>query len=282
MRGGRRSPKTNHAHPTSDPLRDMIHPVDPVYSICGFGVGVLVGMTGVGGGSLMTPLLIILFGVHPATAVGTDLLYAAATKGAGTLVHGIHKTIDWSVVSWLAAGSTPSTALTLLLLSHFDTNGSAAHRLITAALSIALGATAAALIFRNRILACYAARVGELGQKWTIVLTMAVGGVLGALVSISSVGAGALGATALILLYPRLSMARIVGSDIAHAAPLTLIAGLGHWVLGAINWPLLCALLAGSLPGIVLGSCIAVRVPESVLRFGLATMLIIVASRLVL
>jgi uncharacterized protein len=260
----------------------MIHSVDLVYSISGFGVGVLVGMTGVGGGSLMTPLLIILFGIHPATAVGTDLLYAAATKGAGTLVHGIHKTIDWSVVSRLAAGSMPSTALTLLLLSHIDINGSAAHGLITAALSIALAATAAALIFRNRILAFYASRVGELDRKRTIVLTMLVGGVLGALVSISSVGAGALGATALILLYPRLSMARIVGTDIAHAAPLTLIGGLGHWVLGAIDWPLLCALLVGSLPGIVLGSCIAVRVPESFLRFGLATMLIIVAGRLVL
>ena len=130
----------------------MGHPVDLVYSISGFGVGVRVGITGVGGGSLTMPLLIILLGVHPATVVGTDLLYAAATKGASTLVHGMNKAIDWSVVSWLAADRMPSTALTLLPLSHFDINSSAAHLLITVALSIAFGATAAALIFGNKIL----------------------------------------------------------------------------------------------------------------------------------
>jgi uncharacterized protein len=260
----------------------MIHAVDVVYSISGFSAGVLIGMTGVGGGSLMTPLLIILFGIHPAAAVGTDLLYAAATKGVGTIVHGLHKTIDWAVACLLAAGSTLAAALTLFLLLHFDISGTEACQLITAALSAALGTTAAALIFRTCILAFYTARVGELGRGWRIALTVVIGGVLGALVSISSAGAGALGTTALIVLYPRLSMARVIGPDIAHAVPLTVIAGLGHWVLGTIDWHLLCSLLAGSLPGILLGSCVAVRVPETVLRFGLATTLIIVASRLVL
>jgi uncharacterized protein len=260
----------------------MIGAVDLVYAISGFSVGALVGMTGVGGGSLMTPLLIILFGIHPATAVGTDLLYAAATKSAGTLVHGLHKTVDWGVVGRLAAGSIPATALTLLALSRFDVQSGAAQGLITAALGIALGATALVLIFRNRLLDFYSTRFGEVGPCSARALTMLVGAALGALVSISSVGAGALGATALIVLYPRLSMARIIGSDIAHAVPLTLIAGLGHSLLGSIDWHLLGCLLAGSLPGILLGSCAAVRVPEAVLRFGLAVALIIVAGRLVL
>jgi uncharacterized protein len=260
----------------------MINAVDLLYSMSGFSVGLLVGMTGVGGGSLMTPLLIILFGIHPATAVGTDLLYAAATKSAGTLIHGLHKTIDWRVVGRLAAGSVPATALTLLALSRFDMNGSAAHGLMTAALSIALGATAAVLVFRNRILVSYGGRIGELRPCCRNALTLAVGAALGGLVSITSVGAGALGATTLILLYPRLSMASVIGSDIAHAVPLTLVAGLGHWLLGSIDWHLLGSLLAGSLPGILLGSFAAMRVPEAVLRFGLATALLLVAGRLVL
>jgi uncharacterized protein len=193
----------------------------------------------------------------------------------------VHKTIDWSVVSWLAAGNTPSTALTLLLLSHFDINGSAAYPLITVALSVALGVTAAALIFRNRILAFYAARVGEIGSKMDNCFD-------------NSGRRCARGARIDFLgrcwcpwsdrphpALPSTVNGPYSWSDIAHAVPLTLIAVLGHWVLGTIDWPLLCSLLAGSLPGIVFGSCTAVRVPESVLRFGLATMLIIVASRLV-
>ena len=260
----------------------MIRSVDLLYSISGFCVSLLVGMTGVGGGSLMTPLLVLLFGIHPATAVGTDLLYAAATKSAGTLVHGLHRTIDWRVVGRLAAGSVPMTALTLLALSRFDIHGRAAQGLIREVLSSALAGTAVVLIFRKNILSFYAARVGELTPRRTVALTVLVGAVLGALVSISSVGAGALGVTAFIMLYPRLPTARIVGSDIAHAVPLTLVAGIGHWMLGSIDWHLLGALLAGSLPGIVLGSHVAARVPDTVLRLGLATTLIIVASRLVL
>ena len=260
----------------------MIHSVDLLYAVSGFCVGLLVGMTGVGGGSLMTPLLILLFGIHPATAVGTDLLYAAATKSAGTLVHGLNRNIDWRVVGRLAAGSVPMTALTLLALSGFGISSGAARGLITTVLSGALATTAAVLIFRNRILAFFAAHVGELSPRRTTALTVLLGAALGVLVSISSVGAGALGVTAIILLYPRLPTARIVGSDIAHAVPLTLAAGLGHWMLGSIDWHLLGALLAGSLPGIVIGSHVSVRVPDAVLRFTLAATLLLVAGKLAL
>jgi uncharacterized protein len=260
----------------------MIGSVDLLYSISGFWVGFLVGMTGVGGGSLMTPLLILLFGIHPATAVGTDLLCAAATKSAGTLVHGLNRNIDWRIVGRLAAGSVPMTALTLLVLSRFGVHNDAVHGVITGVLSGALGATAAALIFRKEILAFYAVRVGELAPRRTALLTVLVGAVLGLFVSISSVGAGALGVTAMILLYPRLPAAQIVGSDLAHAVPLTLLAGIGHWMLGSIDWHLLAALLAGSLPGIVIGSYFSVRVPDTILRLTLATTLVLVAGKLAL
>jgi uncharacterized protein len=256
--------------------------IDPLYVASGFGVGLLVGMTGVGGGSLMTPLLILLFGVHPATAVGTDLLYAAATKSCGTLVHGFNRNIDWRLVTRLAVGSVPATALTLLALSGFGIYSSAAQGLITTVLSGALAATAAVLIFRKRILDFCAAYIGELSPRRTAALTVLAGAALGVLVSISSVGAGALGVTAIILLYPQLPTSRIVGSDIAHAVPLTLVAGLGHWALGSIDWPLLGSLLVGSLPGIVIGSHFAVRVPDHVLRLALAATLLFVAGKLAL
>ena len=259
-----------------------MHEINFLYSLSGFGVGLLVGMTGVGGGSLMTPILILLFGIHPVTAVGTDLLYAAATKSAGTLVHGFGRTIEWRIVALLASGSVPMTAVTLLALSHLELRGAAAGGLITAVLSAALFATATALIFRRQLVTFYSRHVGELDPRRTAALTVAMGAVLGVLVSITSVGAGAIGVTALILLYPRLPTARIVGSDIAHAVPLTLAAGLGHWMLGSINWPLLGSLLLGSLPGIMLGSHIATRVPDVVLRVTLAATLIVVGSKLVL
>lgn len=255
--------------------------IEPLYSLSGFAVGMLVGMTGVGGGSLMTPLLILLFGVHPATAVGSDLLYAAATKTAGTLAHGLNDTIEWRIVGRLAAGSVPLTALTLYALSKLDLGGAAASGLITVVLSGALFVTAGALIFRRHILAVYGERFRRLDARQAAVLTIATGAVLGVLVSISSVGAGAIGVSALVLLYPRLPMARIVGSDIAHAVPLTLLAGIGHWIMGSVDWHLIGSLLAGSLPGIFLGSYMASRVPDAVLRFTLATTLIVVGGKLV-
>ncbi len=254
--------------------------IDPLYSLSGFAVGALVGMTGVGGGSLMTPLLILLFGVHPATAVGTDLLYAAATKTGGSLVHGFARSIDWRVVRRLATGSVPATIVTLAVLSHFNLSGDAARNLITLVLSVALFATAFVLVFGGAIVAAYRACVVELNSQRTAVNTVLVGMVLGVLVSISSVGAGAIGVIALIMLYPQLPMARIVGSDIAHAVPLTLIAGTGHWMMGSVDWHIMGSLLAGSLPGIFVGSYFAIRIPERALRLVLATTLFVVASRI--
>jgi uncharacterized membrane protein YfcA len=254
--------------------------IDPLYSLSGFAVGALVGMTGVGGGSLMTPLLILLFGVHPATAVGTDLLYAAATKTVGSLVHGFARSIDWRVVQRLATGSIPATIVTLVALSHFNLSGDAARNLITLVLSVALFATAFVLVFGEAIVRSYRARVAELDPRRTAINTVLVGALLGVLVSISSVGAGAMGVVALIMLYPQLPMARIVGSDIAHAVPLTLIAGTGHWLMGSVDWHIMGSLLAGSLPGIFVGSYFAIRVPERALRLVLATTLFVVASRI--
>jgi uncharacterized membrane protein YfcA len=258
----------------------VVHSVSLLYSLSGFTVGMLVGMTGVGGGSLMTPLLILLFGIHPATAVGTDLFYAAATKTGGTLVHGLGRTIEWRVVGLLAAGSVPTTALALFGLSKINLYDGVAAGLITGVLSAALFLTATVLIFRKRILAHYCARLGALTPRQTALLTATTGAVLGVLVSISSVGAGALGVTALVLLYPRLPTARVVGSDIAHAVPLTAIAGVGHWIAGSVDWSLLGSLLAGSLPGILLGSYVALRVPDTVVRFALAITLIVIGTRL--
>jgi uncharacterized protein len=260
----------------------MMHTINLLYSISGFGVGMLVGMTGVGGGSLMTPLLILLFGIHPAVAVGSDLLYAAITKTGGTLIHGLSGTIDWRVVGRLACGSLPMTALTLFFLSKLDLSGSVASALITVVLSGALFFTAAVLILRKQIVALYIAHIGELDPRRTALLTIISGAVLGVLVSISSVGAGAIGVTALVLLYPRLPTATIVGSDIAHAVPLTLVAGLGHGIMGTTDWSLIGSLLIGSLPGIVVGSYVATRVPDVVLRLTLAATLIVVGGKLVL
>jgi uncharacterized membrane protein YfcA len=254
--------------------------IDPLYSLSGFVVGLLVGMTGVGGGSLMTPLLIMLFGVHPATAVGTDLLYAAATKTGGSLVHGFARSIDWRVVRRLATGSIPATVVTLAVLSHLNLNGEAARSLITLVLSFALFLTAFVLVFGQSIVAFYRVHVTELEPQRTAIHTVGVGACLGVLVSISSVGAGAIGVIALLLLYPHLPMAKIVGSDIAHAVPLTLIAGMGHWMMGSVDWQIIGSLLAGSLPGIFIGSYFAVRIPERALKLVLATTLFVVASRM--
>jgi len=259
---------------------NAIHAFQPIYAIAGFAVGLLVGMTGVGGGSLMTPVLILLFGIHPATAVGTDLLYAAVTKTAGSLVHGFNRTVDWAVVGRLAAGSVPMTVLTIVALSYVDINGAAARELIAGVLTVALFVTALTLIFRDKIVGRHAARIGSLAPKRIAAITVGVGAVLGVLVSISSVGAGAIGVTALILLYPKLPTARIVGSDIAHAVPLTLVAGVGHWFLGSINLDVLASLLLGSVPGIVLGSYAAARIPEFALRIVLAAALVVVATKL--
>ena len=260
----------------------MLASIDPLYSLSGFFVGLLVGQTGMGGGALMTPLLILVFGVNPATAVGTDLLYASMTKTAGTLVHGLNQTVRWRIVALLAAGSVPATALTLLVISKVELSGSVASSVISGVLGVLLVLTSLSLFFRRQFLVFAGSRLLAIEPKQTTLLTVVTGAVLGVLVTISSVGAGALGVTALLLLYPRWPMAIIVGSDIAHAVPLTLVAGIGHWVLGSVDWPLLTSLLTGSVPGIILGSYISAHVPDSVLRPILATTLMVVGGRLIL
>ncbi len=252
----------------------MIYP----FSVLGLLVGLLVGLTGVGGGSLMTPLLMLLFGVHPNTAVGTDLLFAAITKSVGTTVHNAHRSVDWSIVGRLALGSVPTTVATLALLAW--TGDSGHSRLISATLGVGLMLTALSILFRRQIVGL-AARLHPGGPRHPEAWTVLVGAVLGALVSISSVGAGALGVSALILLYPRMSTVRLVGSDVAHAVPLTFIGGIGHWYLGSVDFAVLGPLLLGSVPGIVVGSLAAKRVPDAVLRPVLACTLLLVGGRLV-
>ncbi|MGJ4927598.1 sulfite exporter TauE/SafE family protein [Bradyrhizobium sp. HKCCYLS2038] len=253
-----------------------------LYILSGFFVGVLVGLTGVGGGSLMTPLLVLLFGVHPATAVGTDLLFAASTKTVGTLLHGLSRNIDWRIVGLLAAGSVPATAATLVLLAHLDLSGGAARELVTIALGVVLLLTASFLLFARSLRASYAKRIAALGPAKVEGLTVLLGFAMGVLVTTTSVGAGAIGVTVLIFLYPALPASRIVGSDIAHAVPLTLIAGAGHWYLGSVDWGLLSPLLMGSLPGIALGSTLVGRVPDAAVRTALAVILVVVGVRLMI
>ncbi len=258
----------------------FLYALNPLYVLSGFAVGALVGLTGVGGGSLMTPLLILLFHIHPTTAVGTDLLYASVTKTGGSLVHSLNRTIDWRIVTRLALGSLPASLLTLLVFHLLAIDPTSMNLLITRVLGVALLATALALIFRKRLLASYARRVGILSETQTITFTVLTGVALGVLVTISSVGAGALGVTALILLYPGLPVVKIAASDIAHAVPLTLVAGLGHLMSGGIDVAILISLLAGSLPGIILSSFLAPRLPDLAIRLILAATLLVSGLRL--
>ena len=254
---------------------------DLAYPFLGLTVGLVVGLTGVGGGSLMTPLLVLLFHIHPTKAVGTDLLYAAATKSVGTLMHSASHTVDWTIVRRLAYGSVPATVVTLVVLYWFGPETPGVANAITFALGIALLLTSICILFRSYILDAVARRIGDLPDRRANRLTIASGVVLGVLVSISSVGAGALGVTVLILLYPRTKLVQIVGSDIAHAVPLTLLAGIGHWQMGDVNMHLLGQLLIGSIPGILIGSYLAPRMPENGLRPILAVVLFIVGAKLV-
>jgi uncharacterized protein len=260
---------------------EFLQAINPLYSLSGFFVGGLVGFTGVGGGSLMTPILVLLFGIVPTTAVGTDLIYAAVTKTNGTLVHSLNGTVEWKVTRRLAAGSIPATIITLLLLSRLGrSDGPAVNGVITSALGFALLLTAGAILFRGAVLGYIAKHTDGLTDGQTRALTNILGAFLGVLVSISSVGAGAIGMTVLLALYPRLPTVRLVGSDIAHAVPLTFVAGFGHWAMGGVDWSLLASLLIGSLPGIAIGSHLAAKVPDRLLRPALATMLAAVGAKL--
>lgn len=253
----------------------------PLYMLSGAAVGLLVGMTGVGGGSLMTPLLILAFGIHPASAVGTDLLYASATKAVGTGVHAVGRNIDWALVRRMAAGSIPATLLTVgaMRFLHLDSGQTAGP--LSIALAVVLVLTAASLLLRGSLSRLAQARVNPRSEVLTRRLTVALGAALGVLITLTSVGAGALGVTLLVFLYPQTPIARVVGSDIVHAVPLTLIAGLAHWWMGTVNLGLLTSLLCGSVPGVIVGSLLAPRMPERVLRPILAVVLLLVSAKLV-
>jgi uncharacterized protein len=246
----------------------------------GFGVGLLVGLTGVGGGALMTPLLVLLFGVAPATAVGTDLWFAAITKLAGSAIHNRLGGVDWGVARRLWVGSLPAALLTLAWLRDAD-----ARRLDAAlleALGWALVLTAAAMLLKPWLQRRAGGALPQLEGRALQVATVAAGAVLGFLVTFTSVGAGAIGAVCLFFLYPRrLTPARLVGTDIVHAVPLTVVAGTGYLAMGHVNAPLLGWLLLGSLPGIVLGSLLSRHTPEHWLRAAVALVVGLVGLKMI-
>ncbi|MFS2004368.1 sulfite exporter TauE/SafE family protein [Duganella sp. CT11-25] len=256
--------------------------MDLSFVISGFAVGVLVGMTGVGGGSLMTPLLTLMFGVSPAVAVGTDLAFASLTKGVGTFTHRLRGTVHWDIVGRLCLGALPAALLASIALQHFGTLNKEIGQVIRYTIAGSVLLTVVALLFKRKMLAWITAHPErQLQGRALSTATIVSGVVLGTLVTISSIGAGAIGATLLVMLYPRLSAAEVAGTDIAYAVPLTAIAAIGHWWLGSINWTLLATLLVGSLPGITIGAYAARAVPERLLRGLLAITLVAVATKLI-
>ncbi|WP_202402921.1 sulfite exporter TauE/SafE family protein [Shinella kummerowiae] len=260
--------------------------IDWQYSLLGLFVGAFVGITGVGGGSLMTPILVLFFGIHPIAAVGTDLLYAAITKLVGTVVHARKQTVNWTIVRLLATGSIPGALLTIFLISSIGKPSGGAANLIVAALGFMLVLTSVLLIFQKQLLLSVErwgkpphANISPQHYPWP---TVAVGFIIGVLVTLTSVGAGALGATMMLILYPRLRLTDIVGSDIAHAVPLALIGGIGYWAMGGVDWSLLTSLLAGSIPGIIVGSLLATSASDRFIRPMLAAVLAVIGMKLIL
>jgi uncharacterized membrane protein YfcA len=253
------------------------------YVISGFAVGLLVGLTGVGGGSLMTPLLTLLFGINPTVAVGTDLAFASITKSAGTIAHRIRDNVHWDIVIRLCIGALPAAVIATLALKYFGSLDKHLGQIIRYAIAFSVILTVLAIIGRSRMLAWINSHPErQLHGRNQAIATIVAGAIIGTLVTISSIGAGAVGATILVLLYPNLKPAEVAGTDIAYAVPLTAIAALGHWWLGSINWELLVTLLLGSVPGITLGSLVSRSVPEKFLRGLLAATLTGVAAKLVL
>jgi uncharacterized membrane protein YfcA len=260
-------------------LMDLLNPA------AGFLVGVLVGFTGVGGGALMTPLLVLMFGVAPHTAIGTDLLFAAITKAFGGWVHGARGSIDWQVLRRLSLGSLPAAALTLIFIHNFPPDRGLQAFLLRG-LGVALVLTSIAMLLQPRLhLLAKDLRTStpERFKRSQPALTVAAGALLGFLVTLTSVGAGALGVVMLVYLYPfRLTPQKLVGTDIAHAIPLTLVAGLGHLSLGNVDLRLLGGLLLGSIPGIVLGSRMSLTAHQGLVRIAIALVLAVVGGRLLL
>jgi uncharacterized membrane protein YfcA len=231
----------------------------------GFGVGAIVGMTGVGGGSLMTPLLLSVFKLHPAVAIGTDLWFAALTKMSGSVAHHRHGNVDYRITTLLLAGSIPASIATIAAM-HFTGVTKAWSSALTLSLGIALLLTAVTVAYRQAWAAVglrLESFVTPARKPW---FTVASGLILGVLVSLSSIGAGAIGATLILLLNPRIEARRVVGTDIAHAVPLTLVAGIGHATLGHVDWSLLGTLLIGSIPGIWIGAQLTRKLPDRLVR----------------
>jgi uncharacterized membrane protein YfcA len=251
---------------------DVFATFDLAHAIAGFFVGVMVGLTGVGGGSLMTPVLVLIFHQNVKTAVGTDLLYAAITKIFGSAVHHSRATVDWRIFRLLATGSIPAALLTVVALQYLGKVGAHTEKVIMMILGGMLLVTALATLFQKRLIK-FAGEHNDLKLRRAQVPTVILGAVIGVLVSISSVGAGAIGVTALLMLYPRLPVSRLVGTDIVHAVPLALVAGTGHWIIGDVNGALLINLLAGSIPGVIIGSLLSTRAPDHMLRPALAFVL---------
>lgn len=263
--------------------------MDLPYILSGFLVGALVGVTGVGGGSLMTPLLVFLFGFQPAVAVGTDLLFAAITKTSGVWVHhGTHGSVDWKVVGIMSLGSLPFSIATIFVIKHLISLGHQTSGLITYSLGIALILTACALLVRSYLMRNTEREVedGTISsgrfKQMQVPAMIITGAVLGVLVTLSSVGAGAMGTIAILFLHPKMRTLKVVGTDLAHAIPLTAVAGIGHWSLGHVDFVLLGSLLIGSLPGIWLGSHLGARIPEKILRPILASILLLIGLKFVL
>jgi len=245
-----------------------------LYPIVGLVVGIVVGLTGVGGGSLMTPTLVFLFKVPLDIAIGTDLVFASLTKIAGVAAHGVRGNVNWRIVSRLAAGSLPASIATILVMSQVKADGKPLDHVVLPLLGFSLVATAAAVMLRKRILAA-GGKSFELTEQQSNRFATIVGVVLGVMVTLTSVGAGAIGVAALMLLYPKLRGAEIVGSDLAHAIPLVTVAGLGHLQLGNMDIRLLVGLLVGSIPGIYIGSTVSSRLPEVMMRRILAGVLLV-------
>lgn len=260
---------------------------DIAFILAGFAVGLIIGLTGVGGGSLMTPILIFFFGIKPYMAVGTDLLFAAFTKMGGTLSLARQRLVPWRVVGQLCAGSIPASLITLAVLHRLGPASPEVQKLMTTTLGMALLLTAAAMLYkavRGKQLPRSLAHGEELAamqaRHWSLPLLF--GAVIGTLVTLTSVGAGAIGVTVLLVLFPLLPLHRIVATDIAYAVPLTLVAGMGHASLGSVDWPLLAKLLAGSLPGIWLGSRLMRHTPDRVIRSILSVLLAWAGTKLVM
>lgn len=251
--------------------------------VAGLVVGFIVGMTGVGGGSLMTPIL-LWFGIPPSTAVGTDLLYAAITKSGGVYVHNKKKNINWTITGWLTLGSVPAALLTLWILHSLKTDLEVLNKIIKYSLGWALLFTSVAIIFKKKLLVFSQKHSGDKfhsESRAQNLLTIAIGVMLGATVTLTSIGAGALGTVTLFFLYPLLPTPKLVGTEIAHAVPLTLVAGLGHASMGNLDLNILGHLLLGSLPGIYLGSMLSEKLPDLLLRNAIAVMLFYVGFKLV-